>query len=266
MKKSLLKPLLISGIMIMVSFYTFYGAKISPKIDLRKVVANSLIGTKGTYGIIIKNLKTEESYSINSHRVYKTGSLYKLWVMSAAFEQIQNGKLSEDEALTGDIEDLNEKFDIDPNARELTGGTVSLTVGSALRQMITISHNYGALLLIEKIGLSNVKLFLEKHGLKESIIGEDLPTSTANDIELFLEKLYKGELANEKYSNKMLKLLKMQKLNNKLPKYLPKDVVVAHKTGEIGFLTHDAGIAYTKNGDYIIVIFSESDNPKGAEE
>ena len=132
--------------------------------------------------------------------------------------------------------------------------------------MITISHNYGALLLIEKIGLSNVKLFLEKHGLKESIIGEDLPTSTANDIELFLEKLYKGELANEKYSNKMLKLLKMQKLNNKLPKYLPKDVVVAHKTGEIGFLTHDAGIAYTKNGDYIIVIFSESDNPKGAEE
>ena len=64
----------------------------------------------------------------------------------------------------------------------------------------------------------------------------------------------------------MIGLLKMQKLNEKLPKYLPNGTVVAHKTGEIDFLTHDAGIIYTKNGDYIIAIFSESDYPPGAKE
>jgi beta-lactamase class A len=51
-----------------------------------------------------------------------------------------------------------------------------------------------------------------------------------------------------------------------LPKYLPKETVIAHKTGEIGTFSHDAGIVYTKHGPYIIVIFSDSDIPKEAEE
>ena len=64
----------------------------------------------------------------------------------------------------------------------------------------------------------------------------------------------------------MLDLLKSQKLNNKLPKYLPQEIDVAHKTGEIDSLTHDAGIVYAPTSDYIIVILSKSDYPPGAEE
>ena len=63
----------------------------------------------------------------------------------------------------------------------------------------------------------------------------------------------------------MLQLLKIQKLNNKIPRYLPKDTVVAHKTGELDPFTHDAGIVYTPNGNYIIVVLSKSDDPDLAE-
>ncbi|MBI2049432.1 serine hydrolase [Candidatus Roizmanbacteria bacterium] len=265
MKKSTLKVLFILAIMIAVSYYSFYLTHTS-KITLNQIITNVLKGSKGEYSIAIKNLKTGEEYSINSHKTYKTGSLYKLWIMSTAYEKIQEGTISEDESLTGDIETLNNKFDIDPEFRELTDGTINFTVSSALRQMITISHNYAALILTERIGLSNIKTFLEKHGFVESSVGGSFPVSNPNDIALFLEKLYKGELSTPENTKKMLELLKKQELNDKLPKYLPSGTVVAHKTGEIDFLTHDAGIVYTKNGDYIIVVFSESNNPAGAED
>jgi beta-lactamase class A len=41
---------------------------------------------------------------------------------------------------------------------------------------------------------------------------------------------------------------------------------MAHKTGELGQVSHDGGIVYTEKGDYIIVVLSESTLPKGAEE
>ena len=109
---------------------------------------------------------------------------------------------------------------------------------------------------------------METNGFKDSSVGGsgDSPKSTADDIALFFEKLYKGELANTQYTKEMLDLLKAQTLNDKLPKYLPKGTVVAHKTGEIDYLSHDGGIVYAPTGDYIIVVLSESSYPPGAEE
>ncbi len=266
MYKSTLKILIIFLILIAVGLYSFIQFYTYPQITLDQVVNKSLKDSHGKYSIVIKNLKSNETYLKDAHKKYYAGSLYKLWIMAVVFEKLQKGQLSDKDLITNDIATLNKKFNIDQSDAELTEGNISLTVDEALKQMITISHNYAALLLTEELGLSNIKLFLERYSLKESIISDDLPTSTASDIALFLEKLYKGELANQEFTKRMLDLLKMQKLNNKLPKYLPKDLVIAHKTGELDFLSHDAGIVYAKNGDYIIVVFSESNNPSGAED
>jgi beta-lactamase class A len=232
------------------------------------VVRQALIDTTGEYSIVVKHLQTDEIYSLNAHETYDAGSLYKLWVMAEVFEQIKEGKISEDEELATNIEELNKKFRIASDAAELTEGEINFTIGSALRQMITISHNYAALSLTEKVRLTNVKNFLTDNGFNESKVGTDgsSPTTTASDIALFLEKLYKEELADSLSSEKMLDLLKSQQLNNKLPKYLPESTLIAHKTGEIGEFSHDAGIVYTTSGEYIIVVLSKSDYPPGAEE
>lgn len=237
----------------------------SPKPSLKEVVEKALEGGKGTYGVAVKDLRLGESFSFNEHKSFEAGSLYKVWVMAEAFRQIEGGILKEDEVLSEKIEVLNKKFNISSDSAELKEGVVSLSVQDALEQMITISHNYAALLLTEKVKLSKVAEFLKQQDFNESKVGTegDSPTSTPSDIALFLEKLYKGELVN---SPKMLELLKKQQLNDKLPKYLPKEIPIAHKTGEIGFYTHDAGIIFTPKGDYIIVILSESDYPQGAED
>lgn len=251
--------ILISAICI----YIIYG--IAPKNNLRKTILSALSGATGKYSVVVKNLETEEAESLYGDKVYKIGSLYKLWIMAETFNQIQKGTLSKDEILSEDVRALNKEFGIDPEYAELTDGTVTLSVENALKQMISISHNYAALLLTKKIGLSNIAKFLEVNGFKNSRVGE-IATSTANDIALFLEKLYKNELNNERYTREMLDLLKSQTFNDKLPKYLPKGIAVAHKTGELDYLSHDAGIIYSQNGDYLIVVLSETSYPPGAEE
>ncbi len=236
--------------------------------SLQEAVGSALEGTKGKYAIVIKNLKTSENYFQNENEVFDAGSLYKLWVMATVFKQIEEGKLTEDQVLSQSIEILNRKFGIDPELAELQEGGITQTVSLALGQMITISHNYSALLLTEKIRLSTVANFLKTNGFTLSKVGTggDMPVTTASEMALFLEKLYNKELASEESTSKMIELLKKQKLNKKLPKYLPPGTTIAHKTGELGWFSHDAGIVYLEKGDYIIVILSESSSPAGAEE
>lgn len=232
---------------------------------LSVVVEDSLRGSKGTYGILIKNLKTGEMYHHNEHMTFESGSLYKLWIMATAYEQIEEGTLKIDDNLHADIPKLNEKFNIATEDAELKEGEIDFTIGSALRQMITISHNYAALALSQKVGMKNVKAFLKSHDLTESFTGQP-PKVSAYDVGVFLEKLYARKLVSPSSDHEMLSLLKEQTINHKLPGDLPKNVTIAHKTGEIGLFTHDAGIVYAQSGDYIIVALSQSDYPPGAEE
>lgn len=239
-----------------------------PITPLGKVVQASLNGTTGTYGIVIKNLKTNESYSFNEHKVFLSGSLYKLWVMALSYKQIQAKTLLPDEILSEDIVTLNKDFYIDPDLAEETEGNITLSVTQALHQMIVISHNYAALLLTKKIGLSKVAAFLSGNGFTESQVGThgDAPKTTAFDIALFYQKLYNYQLADQEHTKEMLDLLKAQQLNDKIPKYLPDSIDSAHKTGELGQFNHDAGIIFSPKGNYIIVVLSETNNPAAAKE
>jgi len=226
---------------------------------LEKIV-KTVLKSDNNFGIVIKNLKTGERYYLNEDKVFETASLYKLWVMAVVFNQIQNGKLKQTDILSKDVEELNKDFNVASDSAELTEGTIAWPVQNAIEQMIIISDNYSAFLLTEKIGISNVVAFLENNGFVQSKVGVDnkSPVSTASDIALFLEKLYNGQLANKEYTDKMLDLLKNQQLNEKLPKNLPQDTVIAHKTGELNDINHDAGIVYSPKGDYVIVIMSKA--------
>ncbi|MDO8638798.1 MAG: serine hydrolase [Candidatus Daviesbacteria bacterium] len=277
--------LIFIGIICLYFLYYFFSGKdksgelISPLVfslattpvpvnNLEAAVLRSLVGTKGSYAVSIKNLQKNEKYNLKEHLQFDAGSLYKLWVMAEVFKQIESGALKESDILSEDIATLNNIFGISKENAELKEGTITLTISSALTQMITISHNYAAMLLTKRIKLSTVDLFLKRSGFDESKVGNvsESPKTTASDIALFFEKLYKGELANPENTIKMIDLLKGQKLNDKLPKNLPAGLEIAHKTGEIEYFSHDGGIVYTEKGDYIIVVLSKSDIPTAAED
>lgn len=236
-----------------------------PPPTIKQAVENALLGAKGTYGVVVKNLKTGESYSYNENIVFEAGSLYKLWVLATAFDQIEKGQLKEDQILSKEVAELNRKFDIASESAELKEGHLSYTVKEAMNLMITISHNYAALALTDQVKLSNVKDFLKKHNFVDSQIGQP-PKTTPKETAVFLEKIYQGKLSNGENIRKILDLLVKQQLNGGLPKYLPQEIKVGHKTGDFGSFKHDAGIVFLEKGDYIIVVMSESDSPSGTQE
>mgnify|MGYP001607519184 FL=1 len=235
------------------------------KPSLSDEVQSVLKDTEGNFGIYIKNLSSGKTFALNEHRVFDPASLYKMWVMGAVYEQIKEGKLKEDDTLVANIEGLNKKFGIEPDDAELKEGVISFSIKSALEQMITISHNYAAFILLEKAGNDNINNFLKRYGLDDSSIGPEVKT-TAQDISQFLEGIYKGEVVDAQYSQKMIDALAKQQLNDRLPKYLPEGTKIAHKTGNLNLFENDAGIVYSPAGDYIIVVLTETNDPLGARE
>jgi beta-lactamase class A len=229
---------------------------------LRQVVEKSLEGTTGTYAVIVKNFKSLEEVRLNEDRIFLSGSLYKLWVVAVVYQMAFDGKIDLSESLNESVPALNAYFGLAGDDAELTFGVINYPISEALKQMITISHNYAALSLVKRIGAETIKDFLISNKFSGSVI-KSPPQTTARDIAGLLEKLH----ANEYFGSKeMTSLLLGQKLNEGLPKYLPKEAKIAHKTGEVYQFKHGAGVVFGPKGDYLIVVLSESDSPFGAEE
>lgn len=243
--------------------------------QIETITSKGLDNQEGKYAVYIKNLKTNEDYKFNADDRFDSASLYKLWVMAVVYQEIKDGNLKEDDVISASISSLDDVLSvvsptptpegfIEPS---VTGEPekISMTVGEALEKMITVSDNYAAILLSSKIGNKKIASFIKVLGLTNSNYKQP-PQTTAYDIGLYFEKLYSGEIVDKEYSDKMINLLKRQTLNDRLPKYLNADIEVAHKTGELFGSKHDAGIIYTKNGDYMIVVLSDTkDYDKAAE-
>jgi beta-lactamase class A len=80
---------------------------------------------------------------------------------------------------------------------------------------------------------------------------------TAYDLMLLFEKIAKEEMVNAEASKAMINILLDQKFNDIIPAQLPAEVKVAHKTGWITGLHHDAGIVFLPDGrKYVLILLS----------
>src|SRR3990167_3302356 len=133
--------------------------------------------------------------------------------------------------------------------------------------MITISDNYSAILLAQKLGWRETDLLMENEGFGEiDLVSGDGPTVSARSIGALLEKIYSNKAVSADASVQMKELLFGQRVNDRIPKYLPSFAKVGHKTGELDQIRHDAGIIYGKNSNYIFVFLSETTQPLDASE
>ncbi len=271
----LLIPIAIFLILIFFSFSKFKEAifpisgfiEVKDKKDtitIENTIKDALKGESGTYSFFVKNLKTGEEGGVGEHEVYETASLYKLWIAAEVEERLVRRQITKEDEIKEDVVKLNEQFNIASEEAEIAEGEIDTTVNDALYKMITISDNYSALVLSKLIGLSKVSGFLNNYGFSESSLNP--PKSTAYDIGQFYQLLYNSRIINSAASKDILELLKAQRLNDRIPKYLPEDLEVAHKTGELGPVKHDAGIVFTPFGDYIFVAMSKTNNPLHAAE
>lgn len=138
--------------------------------------------------------------------------------------------------------------------------------------MITTSSNLATNLLLGVIGPESVTRTLKELHVDEGIdlkrgvedeLGFEKGISnmvTANGLLRILVMLSAGKAFSPALSRRMMDILHGQEFNQGIPARLPKGARVAHKTGEISTVAHDAGVVYLpKRKPYSLVILTEWD-------
>ncbi len=82
-------------------------------------------------------------------------------------------------------------------------------------------------------------------------------TTTARDLAVILRAIEEGRAAAPTATREMLGILTAQEFNEKIPAGLPAGTRVAHKTGEITAVSHDAAIVYPPGRKpYVLVVLT----------
>jgi len=251
------------------------------KIDyniLEKKIISKFNNETGNFALAFKNLDDGKEILINENEIFHAASTIKTPVMIEFYKQLHQGKLSLEDTLQiknefksivdGTMYKLSEFDDSDKNTYNKLGQYYS--INNLIYEMITISSNFATNILIDYIGANNVTKSMKEIGaLNINVLRgvEDIKafelglnnTTSAKDLLIIYEKLAKGKIIDKESSAIMINILKDQKYDDIIPKYLPKDIEVANKTGMITGVHHDSGIVFLKDGrKYVIVLLSKN--------
>jgi len=220
---------------------------------LETVIRNALGQDIDHYGVVVKRLDDGAGAAINPGGVYYAASLFKVWVMVEAFQQEAGGLLSPDEQYV--VSDYYAGLSLNPDEVALCS---HVTAEEALQAMMRVSDNVAANMMLERVGTANTNNMLRQFGLAVSGVqnGGDVYT-TANGMELVLEAIARHQAVSPEASDEMLALLASETLDSRIPALLPPGTRIAHKTGSWDNATNDAGIAYSPNATYVIVVLSD---------
>jgi beta-lactamase class A len=219
---------------------------------LREAVFAPFRSVHGRYGIVVKDLATGYSVTLNETFPFQSASLYKLPVMYEVFKQRDLDMFAFAEEMTIGYDDAA----MDLGSLPWPVGT-RITIGTALDRMVTLSDNSGAYMLSKKVGTSRINDDMDSMGLLTTWIkGEELRTS-ARDMARFLEIIARGEALSAETSAEMVHLMARQQVRNRIPVHMPPEAVVANKTGNWEAAAHDVAIVYGPRATFVIALLSD---------
>ncbi len=218
----------------------------------------------GRVSIVIKDLRSGRIWTHNPDDLFPAASLIKVPILIATFYRLREGGISLDERLT--ITRLNRRGG-SGSLKWRPDGT-RLTLRDALTHMINESDNTATKMVLERIGIGYVQQQFPRMGLLYTGIYEEGMSikggrvahenyTTAREMEMLLEKIYKGEAVDKASSDVMMEILKKPKaVASRLQKGMPAGWEIAHKTGLLRQACHDSAIFFTPNGDYAITVLT----------
>lgn len=239
-----------------------------------------LAEVKGTFGIYIQDLETDEVFQINPDHVFPSASVIKIPMLALLLQDVADGRV-----------DWKSPRAITPSNR--VGGTGVLceleesytpTLETLAKLMIVLSDNIATNEIMDIIGIDRHNEFCRKMGYANTVLmrkmldfeairqGKNnyMSAGEAGDL---LVKIAKGEFVNPEISQTIVSIMEHQQCRNKLPALLPAvpsyapeedkknlkpgTVLVANKTGELVGIQHDVGIFTLPDGRrYVIAILS----------
>ena len=263
--------------------------KISKKETLEKTILSQIDSIDGTVAVAFYSLsEPKDSLLINVDEKFHAASTMKVPVMIELFKQASEGKLNLNDSilLKNEFKSIVDsslyKMDIADDSDDIIYKQIDtkVAINDLMYSMITVSSNLATNILIELVDAKKTTATMRNLGAKKIEVlrgvedqkAYDLGLSnstTARDLMVIMESITNSNAGKQKDCEAMISILMDQKFNDIIPKYLPTNVDVAHKTGSITGVHHDAGIIFLPNGNsYILFLLSKnlSDFDKGTEQ
>lgn len=208
----------------------------STNVDIAGIVGPYLDG-ENRVSVAFRQLTGNQIHGqYNGGEVFVSASTYKLFTAYSVLKRIELGVFTWQDQNIHEGQDLRACFD----------------------KMMIYSDNNCAEAFMEKIGYSEVTKEVRALGLRKTtfISSDGYAKTSANDLLLFLSKIYNGEILSDK-SNVDLLISNMKQ--NIFRSGIPAGVngEVANKSGFIDGFLNDSAIIYDEKGVYALVILTE---------
>lgn len=236
----------------------------------------------GALGVCVHDYLSGRGWSYNGDRWFHAASLIKAAVLLGLFDAVAQGRFTLDcrlhvrnrfrSAEDGSI------FRVDP-ARDASAA-VHAAIGRTLRlqelatHMIVTSSNLATNLLLDLVGVDAARATLQRLG----IVGIDLRRGVEDDRAFeagisnrmspggavaLLRAVFEGKGLPPALAAQMLDILHAQEFSGAIAGGLPEGIRavtrVAHKTGEISTVSHDAGIVFLPGRPpYVVALLVEN--------
>ncbi len=248
----------------------------SQGIETLRQKIDSILSTKNAIvGIAIKGIKTGDTLSINGKKHFPMQSVFKFPIALTILSEVDKGNLSLDqkieikksELLPGLWSPLRKKYP--------EGAT--LTIAEIIEYTVALSDNVGCDVLLKLLGKPQaVENYFSSLGFKDFAVKINEETMQNNwDLQFLnwttpieankiLATFYKNEngLLSQKSYDFIWNIMKGTKTGkNRLRGQLPKETIVAHKTGWSGkhkktgitAAVNNIGIVFLPNGEHFTI-------------
>lgn len=252
-------------------------------------ISDQIKQIEGDVALAFLNLsKTDEMFLVNADENFHAASTMKVPVMIELYKQVAQQKfnLQDSVILINEFKSIVDgssyAMDLNDDSDDIIYKHIGekITLYDLMYSMITVSSNLATNVLIEIVGAKNVTESMRLLGADNIVVLRGVEDQKAYDLGLsnstsakdlmFIMKAIATDKAGSKEDCKqMQEILKAQKFNDIIPRFLPKEISVAHKTGLITGVHHDAGIVYLPDGrSYVLVLLSKNlkDFDKGTEQ
>ena len=228
----------------------------------KKEIYQILSECDGDVGLYVEDCQTGEVFTVNAEESFPSASVIKVPMLAVLLKDARDGlveldtprEIAEENRVGGSgiICDLDRRFT--PTLRDMAKLMIVLSDNAATNEIMDVIGMERFNRFWADWGCSATKLMrkmMDQEAIKQ---GRNNYTSAA-DMGRMLSAAAKNELIDAEISKEMFDIMAAQKLQTRLPLLLPLTggygpdgqvpegkVLVAHKTGSVSGICHDAGI------------------------
>jgi beta-lactamase class A len=241
---------------------------------LRQKIEQVARAARGDVGVAVLHLERGDTLSVRGKGHFPTQSVYKFPVAMAVLHQVDRGKLSLDQKIHLTRRDLLPNTH-SPLRDKYPDADVNVSLAEILRYTVSLSDNNGCDVLFRLLGGTGaVDQYVRSLGVKGmAIAATEEQMHQAWDVQYtnwsepvamaaLLKVFYERKHLSRASADLLWKLMVETPTGaGRIKGLLPKETVVAHKTGTSGTndqgvaaATNDAGIVTLPNGEHVAIV------------